>query len=124
MVMIGLVPEGMRINFPFTGDVSGKISGKVEGVDYVLTRPDGVGRLHIHGVITTEEGDLISIEASGYGTPTEEEGRYAINGAVTFQTAAKNLTWLNKTLATGRGYADTNNKQLNIKVFMPSQQKE
>lgn len=100
------------------------ISGKVEGVDHVLARSDGVGRLHIHGVITTQEGDLTSIEATGYGTPTEEEGRYALNEAVTFQTAAENLTWLNKTLATGRGYADTNNGQLSIKVFMPFQQEE
>ena len=124
MVLIGAVPEGIRVNFPFAGDVSGEISGKCEGVDYVLTRPDGAGVLHIHGVITTEEGDLISLEASGNGIPTREEGRYALKGAITFQTGSEKYAWLNTTLAVGKGYADINKKQLYIKAFVPFQPKE
>ena len=124
MVVIGPVPEGIRINFPFAGDVSGEISGKIEGVDYVLTRPDGVGVLHILGVITTEEGDIISVEASGFGIPTQEEGRYSLKGAITFQTASEKYAWLNTTLAAGKGYADINKRQLYVKAFVPSQFRE
>jgi hypothetical protein len=55
-VDIGHVPDGRRLDVPFTGDVSGPIiHGKVQGIDYVLFRPDGVGLLHVHAVLTTAE---------------------------------------------------------------------
>ncbi|MBM4447539.1 MAG: DUF3237 domain-containing protein [Chloroflexi bacterium] len=117
-VDIGFVPEGWRINFAFTGDVSGpKISGKLDGVDYLLIRPDRVGLLHVHGVITTDGGDRISIEVSAFATDTPE-GRRAIKGALTFQTGSKEFAWLNSTRGYEEGYADMEKGELNVKVFI------
>ena len=45
VVPIGLVPEGVRLDAHYTGTITeGPLAGDaVEGVDYLLLRPDGVG---------------------------------------------------------------------------------
>ena len=124
-VEIGAVPEGMRINFASAGDISGpKISGKWEGVDYALIRADGIGVLHIHGVVTTDKGDRISVEASGFATPTQEEGRYDLKEAWTFRTGSKKFAWLNTTQAVCEGFANTKTGELYLKVLVPFPFKE
>jgi hypothetical protein len=116
-VEIGSVPEGMRVNVPFTGDISGPtIHGKIEGIDYVLVRPDGVGLLHVHGVITTDGGDIISVEVSGFLTAAPD-GRLAVKGAVTYQTGSKEFAWLNSTQGVADGFVDTSIRGLNAKIF-------
>jgi hypothetical protein len=117
-VDIGPVPEGEMVNYPFAGRVSGpKISGKLEGVDYALIRPDGVGLLHVHGVITTDRGDRISIEVSAFATDSKEEGLFDIKGVVTFRTSAKEFAWLNSTQGVEQGYADMKLGEINVRVY-------
>ena len=117
-VDIGVVHEGRRVNFPFTGDAIGpKINGKLDGVDYVLGRPDGVGILHVHGVITTDIGDRISVEASAFTTPTKEEGWSAVKGVETFRTSSKELSWLNSTQGVEEGLTSLKMRELNAKVY-------
>jgi hypothetical protein len=54
--------EGARIDVEFEGKVSGsKINGTVKGTDYLYMRPDGYLRLHIHAVMTTDDGKNISL---------------------------------------------------------------
>jgi len=114
---IGSVPEGRRLNVPFAGDVSGpSIHGKLEGIDYVLVRPDGVGLLHVHGVLTTDGGDIISVEVSGFLTAAPD-GRFALKGAVTYQTGSKELAWLNSTEGVEDGFIDMSTSELNVKAF-------
>jgi hypothetical protein len=117
-VDIGFTPEGSAVNFPFAGDVSGpRIRGKLDGVDYVLIRPDGVGLLHVHGVITTDSGDRISIEVSGFATSAEEEEPIVLKGVVTFRTSSKEFAWLNSTQGVEEGYADMKMREINVKVY-------
>ena len=117
-VDIGPVPEGEMVNFPFAGRVSGpEISGKLEGVDYVLIRPDGVGLLHVHGIITTDGGDLISIEVSAFATDSRKKGLNDIKGVVTFRTSAKKYAWLNSTQGVEEGYADMKLGKINVRVY-------
>jgi len=114
---IGSVPEGRRLNVPFTGDISGPIiHGKIEGIDYVLVRPDGVGLRHVHAVLTTDGGDLISVEVSGFSTAAPD-GRFALKGAVTYQTGSKELAWLNSTQGVEDGFVDMSTGELNAKIF-------
>lgn len=117
-VEIGPVPEGEIVNYPFAGRVSGpKISGKLEGVDYVLIRPDGVGLLHVHGVITTDKGDRISIEVSAFATDSKEKGLNDIKGVVTFRTSSTEFAWLNSTQGVEQGYADMKLGEIDVKVY-------
>ena len=117
-VDIGLVPEGRRINFPFAGNVSGpKISGTLDGVDYVLIRPDDVGLMHVHGVISTHGGDRIAIEVSAFATEAKNEERSVIKGVVTFRTSAKEFAWLNSTQGVEQGYVDLKAREVNVRVY-------
>lgn len=114
---IGMVPEGRRVNLPIAGDVSGpSIHGKIDGVDYALFRPDGAVLLHIHGVITTDRGDRISLEVSGFVTATPD-GRYAIRGALNFQTGSNEFFWLNSTQGVAEGFVDMNTREVTAKIF-------
>lgn len=117
IVVIGAVPDGMRINIPFDGEVSGpSVKGKIEGADLVLLRPDGVGILHIHAVVTTDAGELISVQASGISTATQD-GRYAIKEVITYQTGSEKLAWLNSIQAFADGFSDMAANKLDAKVF-------
>ena len=116
-VEIGPVPEGMRIDSHYSGHLSGlSIHGKVDGVDYVLLRPDGVLVLHVHAVITTDGGDRISVEGSGFGTATPD-GRFAMKGALNYKTGSKELAWLNSTQGIVDGFVDLNAREVNAKIF-------
>jgi len=118
------VPEGIRFNVEVAGTVRGpKISGTFKAIDYVLGRAD-YSLLHVHGVITTEEGDLIYVEASGLSTPTDQLGRSNIKEAVTYKTASEKYAWLNTTLAVGEGHSDITTGELYLKHFVPFKPKE
>jgi len=115
----------MRINIEVDGSVRGpKINGTPKSIDYTLFRADGTALLHIHCVITTEEGDLIYYEASGFLTPTEQEGRSNVKEAVTLQTASEKYAWLNTTLVVAEGYGDITTWELYLKYFVPFQPKD
>jgi hypothetical protein len=119
-VVIIPVPEGTRVNARFNGTLRRpKVNGTAKGIDYTLFRADGSGILHIHAVITTEEGDLIYLESSGFLTPTEQKGRSSLREVVTCQTASKKYAWLNTTLAVGEGYSDNESGKVYLKYFVP-----
>jgi hypothetical protein len=119
-VILISVPEGTRVNAEFNGTLRGpKINGSASGIDYVLFREDGAGVLHVHGVITTEENDLIYIEARGFATPTDDEGRSDLKETVDCQTACEKYAWLNTTLVVSEGYFDVGAGEVYLKYFLP-----
>ncbi len=72
-VPVGLVPEGVRIDLHFEGEVvEGALTGaRVRGIDYLLFRADGVGVINAYEVISTDDGDHISLHARGYAVLPE-----------------------------------------------------
>lgn len=117
MVVVGVVPEGMRINTPFVGEVSGPtIKGKIDGTDYLLLRSDSVGILHIHAILTTDEGELISVQASGISTAAPD-GRNVIKEVITYQTGSEKLAWLNCTQGFADGFVDMATNKLDASIF-------
>lgn len=65
---IGLVPEGLRIDVGFAGTVSGgPLAGSaIEGIDYLLIRPDGVAVIDVRELISGADGATVSVRADGY----------------------------------------------------------
>jgi len=119
-VVIIPVPEGTRVNARFSGTLRGpKVNGSAEGTDYVLFREDGTGIMHVHGVVTTEEGELIYIEASGFVTPTDQKGLSDMKETATCQTTSKKHAWLNTTLLVSEGYSNTRTGEIHLKYFAP-----
>lgn len=68
---IGLVAEGLRIDVGFAGTLTaGPLAGAaIEGVDYLLIRPDGVGVIDAFERIAGPDGLSVSVHASGYVVP-------------------------------------------------------
>lgn len=93
---IGRVPEGERGNFHFNGDVTGEINGTLDGCDYALITEGDVYNIHIHELLTTAEGELISFERTGQSLPHEEEGFLNTLGKGMARTASERLAWLNE----------------------------
>lgn len=86
-------PEGARFDVAFAGEASGsKLSGKVSGVDYLHIRADGRFQLDIHAVITTADGQKISLKADGIGMPRQDKSVSDLGENVTLFSFTKFLS--------------------------------
>ena len=98
--VFGNTPEGIRVDFYFTGPITGDlINGTMTGIDYYLTRPDGVGEINAHATITTNDSALITVYITGYVYDDYE----IQDKIVRFESGYKKYSWLNNTVLTGRG---------------------
>ena len=67
-----LPPEGARFDAYFEGVIKGpKLKGTISCADYIHVRADGRIQLHIHGEITTDDGEKIALFADGISTYRE-----------------------------------------------------
>jgi hypothetical protein len=108
--MLGKMPQGARIDFPFEGTAtSAHWEGEriVRGVDYVTVRLDGHMDLDIRATIG-EKRETVAYRGAGVSivkSPTEALPQELI----TFQTGNESLDWLNTVvgvaLGTGEGEA-------------------
>lgn len=102
--MIGHVPAGTRIDFPFEGTaVSPHWEGErpVSGVDYVTVRSDGNMDLDIHGTIGAKR-ETVSYRASGVSI-AHEDNTASPQELITFETGNDDLAWLNAVVGVGLG---------------------
>ena len=58
-------PQGARFDVAFEGSATGRLSGRVRGVDYLRMRADGRIDLDIRGTIETDDGFRIGLSADG-----------------------------------------------------------
>ncbi len=115
---IGATPDGTRMDVEFEGDLDpgGRVAGHLKGVDYLTVGQDGVAHPHIHGVVTSPEGDVVAINATGLGVPASD-GALATRFAVTHQTASSKLAWLNGIVAFAGGKADLTKGELRMSAY-------
>ena len=116
--VIGPVPEGIRVNFYFTGGaVTGpRVLGKVRpvGADWLILRRDGVAVLDIRATVETNDGALlyltypgiIDLGETGYddflkGTLPPSGTKIHITPRV--HTSHPNYLWLNRLHCVGIG---------------------
>jgi hypothetical protein len=115
--MLGNMPLGTRIDFPFEGvAISEHWEGErnVRGVDYVTLRPDGNMDLQIRGTIGSKR-DTVAYEATGVSlgvSKTEARPQELI----TFQTGNEELAWLNDVIGVGLGYGEGLDLSLTIYI--------
>lgn len=103
--MIGHVPAGTRIDFPFEGAArSPHWDGErpVAGIDYVTVRSDGNMDLDIHGTIGTKR-ETVSYTATGVSI-AHEDNTASPQELITFQTGNDDLAWLNDVVGVGLGH--------------------
>jgi hypothetical protein len=100
-------PEGARFDVSTAGTVTGsKISGKFVGVDYTHMRADGRFQLDVHGEITTEDGQRISIKADGVAIQRNDSSISDLRENITLFSSSKDYTWVNGNQVWGVGTVD------------------
>ncbi|MFZ0887472.1 MAG: DUF3237 domain-containing protein [Candidatus Binataceae bacterium] len=118
-LQIGAGPFGMRSFFEVTGgSFEGKrINGKIltGGGDWLLTGPDGYGRLDVRAQLLTNDGAAIYVYYTGLLEMNEKVANAVAGGGGTdygdqyfrttprFETGDPRYAWLNQTLFVAEG---------------------
>jgi hypothetical protein len=87
-------PQGARIDVAFEGRATGRLTGRVSGVDYLKIRADGRMDLDIRAVIETEDGHRIALSADGVATLRAAEPVVDLCENVILTTAAEKYAWV------------------------------
>jgi len=114
--MLGHVPAGTRIDFPFEGSAIGphwEGDRVVRGVDYVTVRGDGNMDLDIRGVIG-EKRESVAYRAGGVSIAHEDKTA-SPQELITFQTGNEDLAWLNSVVGVGLGRGGS---ELELSVYI------
>jgi hypothetical protein len=111
-------PQGARIDVAFEGRASGRLAGRVHGVDYLRVRADGRVDLDIRATIETEDGRRISLSADGVGAPRATEPVADLSENVTLGTAAADYAWVNARQIWGHGTVDFSTGKIHIDAYM------
>jgi hypothetical protein len=110
--------EGARFDVAFKGESFGpRLKGEVTGVDYLHIRADGRFQLHIHAVITTEDGENISLFADGVALPRENSPIADLRENVTLTTSSKAYSWVNHLQVWGQGTVDLEKQEVILKGY-------
>jgi len=109
-------PAGVRIDVSFEGELTGpRLKGKIAGTDYLLMRADGVTRLNVHAVITTDDGERIAFYADGVATVEGSMSQLREN--VTLHTASAKYAWVNSRQFWATGVTDLTTGQAKLQGF-------
>ena len=99
--------------------MTGRLSGRVVGVDYLMLRADGRVDLDIKADITTDDGEKIALAASGVAIPQPGSPVAALRENVKLTTASERYSWVNTVQIWGVGSVDLAAGEINIKAYLP-----
>lgn len=120
MNVIGNVPAGMRIDFPFQGvATSDHWEGErpVAGVDYATVRSDGNMILDVHATIG-EKREKVSYQATGVSIANEDQTADP-RELILFETGNEDLAWLNSEIGVAFGHGGGGKITLDIYLVRP-----
>lgn len=86
----------VRYEMTWLGEISGRLSGREIGTDYIVMSADGSGISDYFGVLTTSQGEIVLVEGHGTTIPTEQ-GLVRARFSIKFRTTAPRLAWLTTT---------------------------
>lgn len=134
-VPIGLLPEGIRMDNAFEGRItSGDLAGaRVDGIDYYLIRPDGVGVIDARETIVGD-GFAIGAHARGYVLPPEgmqvpplerlldpefpwPDEPFPLRVTQTFRTGAPGLDHLNRLVVAHLGGVNYATRRITVDAY-------
>ena len=111
-------PEGARFDLYLEGPVcSGKLDGKVRGVDYLNFRADGRAELHIHAEIVTENGKNVALQAGGVAVRQDGSSLLKLREHVSLRSNHAELAWVNGLEIWARGVVDVACGQVQLRAF-------
>ena len=118
--LLGQMPSGTRIDFPFQGTATSphwEGERPVQGVDYVTVRSDGNMDLDIHATIG-EKRETVAYRGTGVSI-VKSKTEAMPQELITFQTANEDLAWLNEVVGVGLGGGEGAELSLTIYVVRP-----
>jgi hypothetical protein len=111
-------PQGLRIDIAFEGRASGRLTGRVRGVDYARVRADRRIDLDIRAMIELENGARIALSADGVAVPRAGEPIGDLSENVRLSTAAKAYAWVNARQVWAVGTVDFAAGKVHIDGYM------
>lgn len=111
-------PQGARVDVAFEGRSSGRLAGRVRGVDYLQIRADGRADLDIRAIIETEEGQRIALSADGVAMPRDPEPIADLYENVSLSTAGEGCGWVNTRQIWGIGTVNFSTGKIHIDAYM------
>lgn len=115
---VAVPPQGARIDVAFDGRATGRLAGRVRGVDYARIRADGRMDLDIRATVETEAGERIALAADGVATMRAGEAVADLFENVTLSTAVEAYAWVNARQIWGVGSVDLAAGKIHIAAFM------
>ena len=111
-------PQGLRIDIAFEGRASGRLAGRVLGVDYARMRADGRVDLDIRAIIETADGRRIALSADGVAVLRAAEPIADLSENVRLGTAAENYAWVNTRQIWATGTVNFATGKIHIDAYM------
>lgn len=110
--------QGARIDVAFAGRATGRLAGRVSGVDYLRVRADGCIGLDIRAVIETDDGHRIALAADGVATPRAGSPIADLHENVGLTTASPAYAWVNARQFWGVGTVNMAEGTVHIDGYM------
>jgi len=111
-------PQGARFDVGFEGHATGRLSGRVRGIDYLRMRADGRVDLDIRLTIETGDGFRIALSADGVSVLRPGEPIADLCENVTLTTAAEGYAWVNTHQIWGVGSVNLATGKIHIDAYM------
>ena len=111
-------PQGARIDVAFAGQATGRLAGRVHGIDHLRMRADGRIDLDIRAVIETADGHRIALSADGTATLRAGEPVADLRENVALTTAAEGYAWVNSRQIWGVGTVNVATGKIHIDAYM------
>jgi hypothetical protein len=111
-------PQGVRIDVAFDGMATGRLAGRVRGVDYTRMRADGRIDLDIRATVETADGHRIALAADGVAVPRAAEPIADLCENVRLLTAAADYSWVNTRQVWGVGIVNFATGRIHIDAYM------
>jgi len=111
-------PQGLRIDIAFAGRASGRLAGRVRGVDYARMRADGRVDLDIRAIIETADGRRIALSADGVAVLRAAEPIADLSENVRLGTAAEDYAWVNTRQIWATGTVNFATGKIHIDAYM------
>ena len=110
--------QGARFDVAFEGHSTGRLSGRVRGVDYLRLRADGRLDLDIRAMIETVDGHRIAASIDGLCVPRADEPIADLFENVQLTTASADYAWVNARLIWAVGTVNMATNKLHIEAYM------
>ena len=110
--------QGARIDVAFEGRATGRLAGRLHGIDYLLIRADGRVDLNIHAVIETEDGHKIALAADGVCLLHSAEPIADVCENVELITASEDYAWVNTRQVWGVGTVNFASGKIHVEAYM------